>query len=88
MQESSFLGGATELLNEQGFAKLVPAHERFGRPVAAEKILDFAVLIHALRGAQHRTGNHLQGIRIRHPVALKTLRLLVVEQGKQHAARP
>jgi hypothetical protein len=51
-----------ELLDEESFAKLVASDKRFRRAVPGEEILDFAVLIDALRWAKDRTGNHLQAI--------------------------
>jgi hypothetical protein len=41
------------LLDEESFAKLVAANERLHGAKASEKVLNFAVLIDALCGAQH-----------------------------------
>src|SRR6267143_243411 len=76
------------LLDEERFAQLVPADERFHRPVAAKEVLNLTVLIDLLRRADNRRGNHLQRVRIRHAVALKSFRLLAVKHGKDHSGGP
>src|SRR5271165_1013087 len=75
------------LLDEQRLAQLVASDERFAGAVTRKQILYFAVLINLLRRANERRRNHLQGIGIRHPVALKALRLLAVKHGEDHCAR-
>ena len=67
------------LLDEQRFPKLISAHEGLHRAESVEQVLNLAVLVNPLRGAQYRCRNDLQRIRIRDPVALKTFRLLAVE---------
>src|SRR5207247_2721933 len=52
------------LLDEKGLAQLIATDKGFHRPIAAEEILDFPVLINLLRRAQNRGRNHLQGIRV------------------------
>src|SRR5438874_4651994 len=74
------------LFYEQSLAKLVTADKRFHGSIAAEEILNFPVLINALRRADDRGRNHLQSIRIHHAIALKTFGFLVVEHCKHHAA--
>src|SRR5712692_5105970 len=73
------------LLDEERFAQLVPADEGFHRPVAAKEVLNLTVLIDLLRRADNRRGNHLQRVRIRHAVALKSFWLLAVKHGKDHS---
>jgi hypothetical protein len=43
-----------ELLDEERFAQLVAAHERFHRPVAAKEVLNLAILINLLRRTDDR----------------------------------
>ena len=47
------------LLDEERFAQLVSADERFHRPVAAKEVLDLTVLINLLRREDNWRGNHL-----------------------------
>src|SRR3984893_19508485 len=83
-----FVEGLPGLLDEQCFTELISADKRLHRPVAAEEILNFAVLVHTLRRTKHWRGNHLQRIRIRHSIALKAFRFFAVEHRKHHPAWP
>src|SRR6266566_903490 len=76
------------LLDEKGLAQLIATDKGFHRPIAAEEILDFPVLINLLRRAQNRGRNHLQGIRVHNTVTLEPFRLLVVKHRENHAAGP
>src|SRR6266480_1279336 len=76
------------LLDEKGLAQLIATDKGFHRPIAAEEILDFPVLINLLRRAQFRCRNHLQGIRVHNTVTLEPFRLLVVKHRENHAAGP
>jgi hypothetical protein len=49
-----------DLLDEKRFAELVAADERLHGAIAAEEILDFAILVDLLRRAKHCGGDHLQ----------------------------
>src|ERR1700741_5199914 len=73
------------LLDEECFAQLVAADERFHRPEAGKKILDLAVLINFLRGANDRRRNYLQGARIRHSISLKALRFFAVKNCQNNS---
>ena len=77
--------GKTELLNEQRFAQLVATDERFDGTKAVKKILNFAVLVNALRWTERFGTDHLQGIGIGYPIALEAFRLFAVEHGKHNA---
>src|ERR1700731_2574322 len=77
-----------ELLDKKRFAKLVAPYKRLHGSVAAEEILNFTVLINALRGAQDRGRNHLQRSGIHDAITLEAFRLLAVKHGENHAARP
>ena len=48
-----------DLFYEQRFTELVAADERFDRAKTVEEVLDFAVLIDALRGNQLSRTNNL-----------------------------
>jgi hypothetical protein len=48
-----------ELLPEERFAQLITADEGLGTAIAIEKILDFAILVDLLRGANRWTGENL-----------------------------
>jgi hypothetical protein len=48
-----------ELLPEKSFAQLIAADEGLGAAIATKKILNFAVLVDLLRGANRLTGKNL-----------------------------
>ena len=77
-----------ELLDEQGFAKLIASDERLCGAVSRKKILDLAVLVDALSRAKHRAWNHLQGIRIRDTITLEPFRFFAVEHREHDASWP
>jgi len=56
---SLFLG---VLLDEEGFPKLVSAHEGLHRAESDEQVLNLAVLVNLLRRTQYRRRNNLEGV--------------------------
>src|ERR1700739_3880859 len=76
------------LLYEKRFAQLVAADEGFHCPVTAEEILNFPVLINALRGTNDWARNHLQRTRIGEAITLEAFGLLAVEHGEDDATGP
>src|SRR5260370_40100950 len=67
----ALIGNFQRLLDEECFAQLVAADERFHRSIADKEVLDLAVLINLLRRTDDRGRDHLQCIRISHSIALK-----------------
>lgn len=84
--ESELAGN--RLLDEESLAKLVPTDKGFHGAKTTKEILDFAILEDLLRRAELQRGKHLECVRIRHPVALETFRLLAVEHGEDYSAGP
>jgi hypothetical protein len=82
------LCGLFALLNEESFAQLIAANERFHRTEAAKQVLNFTVLVDLLGGAQDRRRDNLQRIGVRDAVTLKALWFFAVEKGENGAAGP
>jgi len=74
------------LLHEERFAQLIAADERLHGTEPVEEILNFPVLVDALRRTKRRRAEDLKRAGIGDPVALKAFGLFAVEHGEDDTA--
>src|SRR5579862_3089587 len=76
------------LLDEDGFAELVPPHESLGRPEALEEYLYLAVLVNMLWPEDGRRRHNFEVDPVEHPVAMERLGQPCVEDREDRPAVP